>query len=158
MTEQCPKLNMAAYNLEIVRKQMRKCSKMVIISSVLAAIFLTIIGYSIFKIVEAVRFYFQRRQQFDEMKNKAMNKNATYDSRNDNEALRVYNTDDVTKQQTEYKTYTSSITNSVRAYKEYNDKLTEYYKTTYSEDAPDQIDKSILLAANDNYVVKSPAA
>lgn len=152
MTEQCAKSNMNTYNLEIVRRQMQKSGKMVLISFVLFCVFGGIIAFSIYKIVESVRFYYQRKQQFEAMKTKALSRNATHDASNDNNLLRTKDDEDVSKQVSDQKQYTASINNSVKTYKEYNGKIEEYYQQKFSTSAPDKIDKSILLKENDNYV------
>lgn len=151
MTQQCAKPSMASFNLEIVQKRMKNSGKMVMISAIMLILFGSIIGYSLYKIYETVSFYMERRRMFEESKKKAMTRNVTYDARNDNVAVSK-NDDDVSKQQDDYRKISASINDSVKSYKEYNQKLSEYYtKTVGAEAPPDQIDKNILLSQNDNW-------
>lgn len=152
MSNQCGVSAIAPQNLEVIQKRMAFSGKIVLIATVLSIIFGGIIAYCAYKIYEVVRFYIDRKQQFAEIKRKAMGTNMLFDKDNDNEIM-IDSTanEDVSKIQDDYSRISSSIEKSVSSYKEYNKKLSDYYKNTFSEEAPDKIDRSILSKHDDNY-------
>lgn len=154
MSQLCAKdVSTTVQYLEIIQGNMKYSGKMVLIATVLFLMFGAVIAYAILRIVESVRFYRQRNVEFIKMKNKALSKNITYDSRNDNDPLVNRDEEDASKMLSDQKQISASIQNSVKAYKEYNDKMDQYYKEKKGgEEAPDKIDKNIILKEHDNYV------
>lgn len=139
-------------NLMIVSKNLQFSTKMVLISAFMLIIFGGIMAYCIYKMVEVIRFYMQRRAAFEETKKKALSKNMYVDPRNDNEIrTSTSSSEDVSKQQDDYSKITTSIEKSVASYRDYNKKLADYYQNTFSEEAPDKIDRKILMSENDDY-------
>lgn len=83
---------------------------------------------------------------------KLQGSNAVYDSRNDNEIYPpTKDPQDTLSTKDDYQEFQDNINKEMATYKDYNQKLQDYFKKKCDKDAPDQYDKRVILRDNDEW-------
>jgi len=121
---------------------------------VFAAIALILIGliiYCIYHLVRILTFYYYEKKRMKNLRTPVA-KNDIMSDKDDNEVYKKYLEQENTNNQDEYVQYTENINKTVSEYKEYNEKLTTYYKENHPEKtAPDLVTKDVADIDLDNY-------
>jgi len=136
---------------ERLRLEIGNATKMFAIYLVIGFILFVVFIICVTNIVKIVQFYYSQRKSLRETSIKRSTNNL-HDPKDDEEVYLSSAQDKIAENNDEYQRYTEQINKSVAEFKNYNEKLKQYYKENKPGDIPkDIIDKSIINNSSDNY-------
>lgn len=123
----------------------------------ISIILTAMVFYCIVNLIRAFVFFQKRKEEKENKRKRALaqssSTSALLSNENDNEEYT--NSQEDPKQhaeaQDDYYKFQDSINKSLSAYKNYNEKLQGFFKSTRSIDAPDQYDTRIFNKSDDNW-------
>lgn len=136
---------------ERLRLEIGNATKMFAMYVLIGFVLFIVLIICITNIVKLVQFYYSQRKSIRETSFKRSTNNL-HDPKDDEEVYLNRNQDQIAENNDEYQRYTEQINKSVAEFKNYNEKLKQYYKENKPGDVPqDIIDKSIISNTSDNY-------
>jgi hypothetical protein len=147
-------------NIEYLRKrlsgELSYAYRIFGLSVILGIILMGILLYCVLQISKVIIYHRTRLKEQRAKQQGAMQKlqgsNAVYDAKNDDEFYPpVKDAQDKLSSKDDYQEFQDNINKEMSTYKDYNQKLQDYFKKKCDSDAPDQYDKRVLLPDNDEW-------
>lgn len=132
-------------------EELQQSYKGLFVFGLVALIVLGLIAYCIYQIIRIITFYTLEKRRMKKMRTPSARTNILSDT-DDNEVYRRDIEPDKDGANDEYVMYTDNINKTVNEFKEYNDKLTTYYKDNRSDQQPpDLVTADVADIDKDNY-------